>query len=396
MNTEIRVMLCDDSAIMRRLIKSSLQIEPRLKVVCEAKHGGDAVEKFPQAKPDVIIMDVEMPVLDGVEAVRELRRRGCKTPIIMFSSLTSRGAEASLDAIAAGATDFATKPVGSGHIAIAMKSLQRDLIPKLVLWADKKQNSSFRQPQLLAKRPPTSASSTTPPRSATLPKNAAQSSSRPCDDSPTSPSNSLLDSRRVSMIAVGVSTGGPQALATMIGALPKPLPVPMVITQHMPPVFTGLLAQRLSAQCKCDVREAKDGEELVAGSILIAPGDFHLSVLRHRAQVQAKLDQEAAVNSCRPSVDPLFFSVAKFFGKQALGIVLTGMGQDGADGAKRLRDAGGAVIVQDQESSVVWGMPGEVAKRGLADCVLPIDQIGIEVSRMICGAKSPRRPVLSQ
>ncbi|MEM6471455.1 MAG: chemotaxis response regulator protein-glutamate methylesterase [Planctomycetota bacterium] len=369
MKPEIRVMLCDDSAIMRRLIRSSLLIEPSLKVVCEATDGRDAVNKYGEFKPEIIVMDVEMPVMDGVEAVRELRKRGCKVPIIMFSSLTSRGAEASLDAIAAGATDFATKPVGSGHIAVAMESLQRDLIPKLLECSRVRQSVS------------------TP----SLPRPAVTGRA-------TEPAGRVLSKERnsVSILAVGVSTGGPQALATLIGSLPKDLPVPTLITQHMPPVFTGLLAERLSAQCDREVKEATDTDVLSPGCIFVAPGDYHMMVKRDRTQVRVVLDQSPPVNSCRPAVDPLFQSVAECYGKNSLGVVLTGMGQDGANGAKSLHDCGGTIVVQDRETSVVWGMPGEVVKRDLADRILPIDQIGGEVSRMIQAGRSARPAAITQ
>ena len=360
MNKEIRVMVCDDSAIMRRLIKTALELEPSMKVVCEAKHGRDAIDQLDQTRPDIVVMDIEMPVMDGVEAVREIRKLGRTLPVIMFSSLTSRGAEASLDAIAAGATDFATKPTGAGHIQQALDSLRRDLIPKLLQWTAGKRADSI----------------------GTVP--AAEPTN-------TFPSRDAEESRRsVAAIAIGVSTGGPQALSKLLSGLPQNFPAPILIVQHMPPVFTGLLAERLSSQTGHCVREATDGDRLTPGTVLIAPGDYHMVASRERDGVHVRLNQEPPENSCRPSVNPLFCSLANCFGDQSLGIVLTGMGQDGTRGAKSLHACGARVYVQDQASSIVWGMPGQVANAGLADRVLPLDQIASQILRVVgSGVREP-------
>ncbi|QDV83575.1 protein-glutamate methylesterase/protein-glutamine glutaminase [Planctomycetes bacterium TBK1r] len=360
MNNEIRVMVCDDSAIMRRLIRTALELEPSMTVVCEAKHGRDAIDQLDQTRPDIVVMDIEMPVMDGVEAVREIRKLGRTLPVIMFSSLTSRGAEASLDAIAAGATDFATKPTGAGHIQKALDSLRRDLIPKLMQWTAGKRADSMAA---------TSAAEPT----ATFPTRDAEGSNR-----------------SVAAIAIGVSTGGPQALSKLLSGLPHDFPTPILIVQHMPPVFTGLLAERLSSQTGHCVREAADGDRLTPGTVLIAPGDHHMVASRERDGVHVRLNQEPPENACRPSVNPLFCSLANCFGDQSLGIVLTGMGQDGTRGAKSLKACGARVYVQDQESSIVWGMPGQVANAGLADRVLPLDQIASQILRVVgSGMREP-------
>ncbi|QDV42742.1 Chemotaxis response regulator protein-glutamate methylesterase [Stieleria neptunia] len=360
MNKEIRVMVCDDSAIMRRLIKTALELEPSMKVVCEAKHGRDAIDQLDPTRPDIVVMDIEMPVMDGVEAVREIRKLGRTLPVIMFSSLTSRGAEASLDAIAAGATDFATKPTGAGHIQQALESLRRDLIPKLLQWTAGKRADSI----------------------ATV---------SPAEPTPAFATRDAEGSKRgVAAIAIGVSTGGPQALSKLLSGLPHDFPAPILIVQHMPPVFTGLLAERLSAQTGHCVREAADGDRLTPGTILIAPGDYHMVASRERDGVHVRLNQEPPENACRPSVNPLFCSLGNCFGDQALGVVLTGMGQDGTRGAQSLKACGARVYVQDQESSIVWGMPGQVAECGLADRVLPLDQIAFQILRVVgSGIREP-------
>ncbi|WP_149495064.1 protein-glutamate methylesterase/protein-glutamine glutaminase [Roseiconus lacunae] len=376
MSNEIRVLLCDDSSVMRRLLKASMQSEPRLNVVFEAENGLEAVSNVTKVKPDVIIMDVEMPVMDGVDAVREIRKLSRTVPIIMFSSLTSRGAEASFDAIEAGASDFATKPIGAGHISKAMASVRRDLIPKVMQWAQ-----PHVQPVLskLEQVNPSSIQAAPSPAPASIPAVGSQSDSvRPL----------VKSAGGIAAVGVGVSTGGPQALMKLLGGLPKDFSTPILITQHMPPVFTGLLAGRLASQTGRPIREATDGESLSSGAVLIAPGDYHMTVARVQSTVVVKLDQNPPVNSCRPSVDPMFDSLADCFGNQTLGVILTGMGQDGMNGAKRLRDCGAPVIAQDEQSSVVWGMPGQIVKAGLATKVLPIDQMANEVTRIVLAEKS--------
>ena len=364
MEKPIRILLCDDSAVMRRLVKSALEADSNMKVVAEAKHGQDANEKIADAKPDIVIMDVEMPVMDGIDAVRTIRKRNIRIPVIMFSSLTSRGAEATLDAIAAGANDFATKPAGVGHFDQALKHVRADLLPKVRQWAGARAETrpGIRSTRAAAKP----ATAQTKPIVAQLPKTSATLATA---------------SAKVSAVAIGVSTGGPQTLATLISDLPKQLSVPILIAQHMPPVFTGLLAERLSAEKGHVVREATDGDLVQPGEIFIAPGDYHMCVARDKTNIRIRLNQDPPENSCRPSVDPLFRSIANCFGHRSLGIVLTGMGTDGANGSKAMKDKGARIYVQDEETSVIWGMPGNVARLGLADRVLPLKQIASELLR---------------
>jgi len=422
MSDPIRVMICDDSAVMRRLIKTALKIDPELEVICEANHEQDALGKMFDHRPDLLVMDVEMPIMDGIEAVKEIRKRSTTLPIIMFSSLTSRGAELTLDAIEVGASDFSCKPANAGRIEFALEQVRKDLIPKIYQWVRRKsktanaglQASRLSLPPAEGKHAAAPASELAPEKTDAAPL-AARSNApslganhkpaanrppqlrkpigKPATTTPALASNTTGGARMgkqsagvslagsVAVVAVAVSTGGPQALAELIKALPTDLNVPLLIAPHMPAVFTGMLAERLAAHKGHRVREAKTGEEMCAGDILIAPGDYHMVAVRDNKRCLVHLNQDPPENSCRPAADPLFRSVAKTFGKQALGVVLTGMGKDGTRGAEMLKKSGASIIAQDEESCVVWGIPGSIVEAGLADIVLPLDQIAAAIVR---------------
>jgi two-component system, chemotaxis family, protein-glutamate methylesterase/glutaminase len=336
----IRVLVVDDSLVIRRLVVDALGGDPDIEIVGQAPNGKIAVEKVAALKPDAVTMDIEMPEMNGIEAVRALRRTHPRLPIVMFSTLTERGAAATLDALAAGASDYVTKPSNVESFADSQRNVREQLIPKI-----KALTSSRR-----------AAATPVPP-----PRPAAQRRAR------TGP---------FGVLAIGCSTGGPDALATVLPSLPADLPVPVVIVQHMPPVFTRLLANRLDAQCRLAVTEAQHGDPVVPGRVLIAPGGFHLVVRRQGTSVVAELTEDPPENFCRPAVDVLFRSVASVYGDRTLAAVLTGMGRDGERGGKVIRDAGGEIYVQDDATSVVWGMPGAVAGAGLADKILPLPQVG--------------------
>lgn len=371
MNTPIRVMLCDDSGTMRRLIKKSIELDPGIKVVAEAKHGKECVSMLPKVRPDAVILDVEMPVMDGIDTVKAIRKIEKSLPIIMFSSLTSKGAEATFDAMQAGANSFATKPQATGHVDGAFKQVKESLIPQL---------------KSLTRRKPVSRAGiiSKAPKAAKKEKQATSIS----DDSARSNVSSIRIPTRTDIIAIGVSTGGPDALEEVLSQLPKKFGKPIVITQHMPAVFTKMLAQRLSDKTGLDVREAEQGQMLRPDQILIAPGDFHLEFQRKGTAVHVSLTQEPPENSCRPAVDPMFRSIARIYGQRALGIVLTGMGRDGTDGAQALKAAGAQIYVQDESTSTVWGMPRKVFEAGFADRVMPLDEIGKTIAR--CGGSGLR------
>ena len=354
MTNPIRILSCDDSATMRKLIKSALESDPAIQVVAQAGNGRDALQQLDSARPDLVLMDVEMPIMDGIDTVREIRKRDRKLPIIMFSSLTSQGAEATLDALHAGANDFTAKPRSLGNINLAIEQVRRDLVQRI-----KALVPPGRLPERFREKP-------APPKR--------------CD--PTPPGLSRLHSIKV--VTIGVSTGGPQALKEVLSGIPRHFPVPILIAQHMPPVFTELLAQRLSEQTGHQVCEAKHNEPLQKSRILLAPGDYHMVVEKNADdRVVVQLNQDKPENSCRPAVDPLFRSVARCFGRNALAVVLTGMGQDGQSGAGDIKHAGGTVMVQDESSSVVWGMPKKVIDACFADHVFPLQQIAPEIVKRV-------------
>lgn len=353
----IRVLVVDDSVVMRRLIADALASDVSIEVVGTAANGRIALDEVDRLDPDLVTLDIEMPVLDGLETLRELRRRRPRLPVIMFSTLTERGGTATLEALARGASDYVTKPSGTGNLAASLRQVRSELIPRIKA--------------LAVPRTPTPGTSPAggPAASRPAPTRASRSA-------PTPPG-------RVDLVVVASSTGGPNALTEVVCALPTGLPVPMIIVQHMPPLFTTLLADRLARVSGLPVREAVDGAPLAPGEVWVAPGDYHVEVTGTAAASRLRLHQGPAENSCRPAADVLLRSAAALHGRHLLAVVLTGMGEDGARGASQVAAEGGRVIVQDQASSVVWGMPGAVVRGGWADEVLALEQIGPAVAREV-------------
>ncbi len=341
---KIRVLVVDDAAVVRRIVGDLLSSDPEIEVVGTAPHGRAALASLSTLAPDLITLDLEMPEMDGLETLVALRRLYPALPVIMLSSRTERGATATLDALACGASDYVTKPANLGNLAQARAQLREDLVPKIKALAGR------------VIRPPPGRAPSAPARRVVTP----------------------LPSR-VDVLAVGVSTGGPNALSAILGSLPAEFPVPIVVVQHMPPLFTRILADRLSSQSPLTVREAVSEEQLEPGTVLIAPGNFHLALRRDGERVLTVLTQAPPENSCRPAVDVLFRSVAEVYGDRALGLVLTGMGHDGLQGAEVMRRAGSRLLAQDEATSVVWGMPGAIVGAGLAERVLPLAGIPAEL-----------------
>lgn len=348
--TPIRVLVVDDAVVMRRLIGDVLAAEPDLEVVTAA-NGRIALAKLVQTSPDAVVLDIEMPELDGLATLRELRTIHPRLPVVMFSTLTERGAAATLEAMSLGASDYVTKPGNVGSVNESMARVRAELIPKLRALV-----AAVRRTVPSGGAPPAAGAEAPVVRLALRPGPRR----RP----------------PVEVVAIGASTGGPRALQEVLGSLAEPLPVPVVVVQHMPPVFTRLLAERLDATSPMTVREASGGELLEAGTVWIAPGDHHLVLRRSGGHVVTALDDGPPENSCRPAVDVLFRSVAAVYGDRALAVVLTGMGADGQRGSEHLVAAGAEVVVQDEPSSVVWGMPGAVARAGLASAVVDLADVG--------------------
>jgi two-component system, chemotaxis family, protein-glutamate methylesterase/glutaminase len=350
----IRVLVVDDAAVIRRLVSEELSKDPELEVVGTAANGKIALAKLAQVNPDLVILDVEMPEMDGLQTLKELRKTYRRLPVIMFSSLTERGATATLDALALGATDYFAKP-SSGGLDASLEVIRSQLIPEIKA--------------LCAPATPAGPVTVAPPRAAAPGALAGR---------PTA---------AVEVVAIGASTGGPNALAEIFPNLPADFPVPMVVVQHMPPTFTKLLAERLSAVSSIPVHEGASGILVQPGHAYVAPGDHHMTVVRDGTQRRLRVHQDPPENSCRPAVDPLFRSVAQTYGANSLAVILTGMGQDGLRGCQVLREVGAQIVAQDEATSVVWGMPGAVARAGLADRILPLSMIPVEIVRRVRSRK---------
>lgn len=352
----IRVLIADDAVVVRRMLGDILSSDPALEVAGAAANGRIALAKIPQVNPDVVILDVEMPEMDGLETLRGLRQTHPFLPVIMFSTVTQRGAAATLDALSLGANDYVTKPANVGSAHQAIEQIRAELIPKIKMFCAKAAGLEF---------------------------TAVARCVRPTTPGAKGLAAPFRRAGRVEVVAIGVSTGGPNALSELVPEFPADFSVPIVIVQHMPPVFTKLLAERLETRANIKVEEGAPGQAVKAGHAFIAPGNYHMIVQREERSVRIRTNQEPPENSCRPAVDVLFRSVAETYGAGALGVVMTGMGQDGLRGSERIREAGGQVLVQDEGTSVVWGMPGFVANAGLADKILPLQQMGSEIVRRV-------------
>lgn len=351
----IRILVVDDSVVIRKLLSDTLSGDRALEVVGTASDGRIALAKIPLLKPDLITLDIEMPVMDGLETLAAVRKLYPKLPVIMFSTLTEHGAEATLDALSLGASDYATKPSNTGSSAVAVECVRTELIPKI-----------------------RALCGATPLKLVPIPL------SRPVLKVRT------RSNQRIEIVAIGTSTGGPNALAEVLPGIPNDFPVPIVVVQHMPPIFTRLLAERLASRSAIPVEEGSAGAVLVPGHAWIAPGNFHMNVIRAGVHQRLSLTQGPPENSCRPAVDVLFRSVAAAYGPNALAVVMTGMGSDGVRGAQDIRAAGGDIIIQDEASSVVWGMPGLVHASGLDDAAYPLDQLAAEITNRVLQSRRSR------
>ena len=343
-----RVLVVDDSAVVRSLLRSAILSDPALELAGTAADGASALGMMDSLRPDLILLDVEMPVLDGLATLRRLRERAHRTPVIMCSSLTQRGARVTIEALACGASDYIGKPESaSGSNA---QTFVNELLRKIQALIHPAINSpEIERPSFIE------------------------------------PARSQNPSTVQSIVVIGASTGGPAALHAVLPALPAGFPLPVLVVQHMPALFTQMLAERLARSTSLPVIEAAEGDALVPGKIFIARGDWHMEIVgptRSEGSPRLRLVQTPPVNHCRPSVDVLFRSASAIYGSGVLAAVLTGMGTDGLSGARTIRSQGGTVLAQDEPTSVVWGMPGAIAQAGLAHRVLPLALIGPEIVRL--------------
>ncbi len=333
-----RVLVVDDSAVVRKLLREILATDPEIAVVGTAGNGHLALAKIADTNPDLVTLDLEMSGSDGLETIVEIRKLYPKLPVLLFSSLTRRGAMVTLDALAAGASDYVTKPAHPTELAGEL--IQAELLPKIKALCAIQRGV---------------------PSGVPLAGLVARAQGR------------------IEIVAIGASTGGSNALGDLIPSFPADFPVPIVVVQHMPPIFTRQLADRMHTMSSMKVREGEHGQRLHGGQVWIAPGGYHMAVTRKGGHGVLNLNEDPPENSCRPAVDVLFRSVAESYGPSALAVVLTGMGNDGTVGARAVRDAGGEVFAQDQASSVVWGMPGSVVAANLADRVSPLDRMASDI-----------------
>ncbi len=371
-NRRIRVMLVDDAVVVRGLFARWVESEPDLDVVATLRTGREAVDQLERVDPDVVVLDVDMPDLDGIAALPLLLEKKRDLVVIMASTLTRRNAEISLRALSLGAADYIPKP-GSNREVSASTAFRRDLIEKI------------RELGLRARR-----LRRTPLRPSLEVRSAPPIVPHPIEEVAAPPPISLrpMPTLPPKVLVIGSSTGGPQALNSLIAEIGGVLQrAPVLITQHMPPTFTAVLAEHLGRVAKRSVREAVDGEEIIAGTVYIAPGGKHMKVVRRDGNAVIAIEDGPLVNFCKPAVDPLFASAAEVWGNKVLALVLTGMGSDGLAGSKSIIAAGGHVMAQDEETSVVWGMPGQVTNAGLCSAVLPLSEIAAKLTRLFTGER---------
>lgn len=349
----VKVLVVDDSIFICKALTRILEKDPNIKVVGIAHDGQEAIEKVKQLDPDIITLDVEMPKMNGIETLKVIMKEYPR-PVVMISSLTKEGAKVTIEALSLGAVDFIPKELYQSSVAgINLEKLEQQLLEKIKVIAQKRVQFSS--------SPSTFVSAFSSSQSSTI-------QSRPV-------SRPTVRKGMVDVVVIGVSTGGPTALQKVISKLPPDIPVPGIIIQHMPPAFTGPLAKRLSSLGGPTVKEAERGERLAPGKFLVVPGAYHMQLKKIGSIVQVMLSEEPKDAIYHPSIDLTISSAAEIFGHKTLAVVLTGMGKDGLEGVKRVKEKGGKVIAQDESTSVVYGMPKAVVESGLADKVVPIDKV---------------------
>jgi two-component system, chemotaxis family, protein-glutamate methylesterase/glutaminase len=353
---KIRVLVVDDSVVVRRVLAREFSGDSQVELVGTAPNGRVALAKIAQCSPDLVTLDVEMPEMDGLKTLAALREMYPDLPVIMFSAFGKPRSSATLETgLAFPGVDYVLKPAESAGLSEAVKVIREDLLPKIRMY------SSL---DALPAPPPSLVSPSSPDRARSV-------------------SNGFRRVRRVDIVVIGASTGGPDALARLLPCFPEDFPVPILIVQHMPPPFMKALVDRLASQSKIEVAEGHSHQPVVPRQALLAPGGLHMRVENGPSGPQIRTDSGPPEHSCRPSVDILFRSAAEVYGAHVLAVMMTGMGQDGLDGCKKIRNAGGQILVQDQATSVVWGMPRLVAEAGLVDEVLPLSKLGDVIVRRV-------------
>lgn len=354
---QIKVLVVDDSAFMRKAISMLLESDPDIKVVGTANNGLEGIEMVKKLKPDIVTLDIEMPRMDGLTALKHIMKDN-PTPVMMLSSLTTDGASATLEAFSLGAVDFIPKQLS--FVALDIVNIKNELLSKI-------KDIALNKARLMRVfRNRNKSSQTITPVKIPIGSSSQQSKGKKIN---------------AGIIAVGVSTGGPPALQAIIPLLPKNLPVPVTVVQHMPPMFTKSLAERLNSLSKVDVKEAEHGEKLNPGTVYIAPGDKHLLVKKLPTSAYVHLSDEPANTLHKPAVDVMVKSVAEGYGSRVLGVILTGMGADGLEGMRLVKSKGGVVFAQNEATCIVYGMPRAVVEDDLADKVVPIQNMAEEIVR---------------
>lgn len=388
-----RVMLVDDSSIVRGLIARAIEGHAQIQVVASAADGSIALSMFAKMPADVIILDIEMPVMDGLTALPKLLAIDPAVKIIVASTLSLKNAEISLHALTLGAADYMPKPSSTREMTTT-RDFKDELIEKILVLGAAARKSGVRGSNLpvgatviKTQEQPIVAKIPTAKASQAMPNTGLVASSAPLRRPPTSTGKIALrpaPKPNPDIILIGSSTGGPQALFRVIKELGQ-IKQPVLITQHMPPNFTTILAEHITKQCGVTCVEAKDKMPLEGGMYYVAPGDYHMLVQNQSGKPVLVLNKDPQENFCRPAVDPMLRSAIEVYGRKILAVMLTGMGQDGWQGCEALVAAGGAVVGQDEATSVVWGMPGAVANAGLCSAVLPVEAIGAYVRRLAQG-----------
>jgi len=372
--SDLRILIVDDSVATRRVLTDAIEAEPGLAVCGAAPNGLLALELLSRTRPDLVLLDLEMPVMDGLEFLSHVRPDHPKLPVLVFTGTAGHANEATLEAMWRGASDYVLKPRGLPPQALG-PFLRAELLPRVRALgaAAAARAAGVAAGGAVQDRPRISAPAAAAP--APFPASRGTPGREPMP----------------AVVLVGASTGGPRALAVVLSALPQDFAVPVVVVQHMPAEMTEFFAAGLAFNCPLPVRLAEDGADVACGIVWVAPGGTHLVFSGEAARARFRLEKGPEQNGCRPAVDPMLRSAAQVFGRAALAIVLTGMGHDGLEGARAIRAAGGRVFVQDEASSVIWGMPGAIARAGLADAVVPLEQLGgALVARAHRGARARR------